>query len=150
MQKIRLDINLADNEVLNAEIDAAIEGAVKSKTREYFYQTMEKHVNETADKCLKNWTDKGWGSTTTIERMVRERVDSTIKGEISNISVSSSDITARIDKKLDRIGEIIEAEISHRIDGIGLEDYIAKIVANEVQKVLPGKVLELLVKGLKD
>lgn len=152
MQRINISIDLENNEIFAEEIEKAITGAVKAKTREYFHSTIETEVLRIADKAAEKlfkkrgtWGDKPSAIEQTIESYISEKVEKTI-GEIK---ISKADIQKEIDKKMENIEYMIAKEVAKRIEHISFEDYISGLVEKEIQKALPQKVLDLIIRGIE-
>lgn len=151
MQRINIAVDIENSQMLTEEIEKAIEGAVKAKTREAFQKTVSEEINRVVEKNLEGWTYTKWGdSKSRIQKEVEARIDDLIRECVGNITVTNGDIQNRIDEKLDLIGQKIDYAISKRLERISLEEYIAGIVADEVRKSYPEKVLQLIVKSLSE
>lgn len=80
MPRINVSIDLSNNEILTEEIDNAIKAAVKSKTREYFHQTLDEELQRIIDSTTKRWTYKGtWHSNPSKhEKAIQKQIDAQI------------------------------------------------------------------------
>lgn len=150
MPRINISVDLKSNEILLQEIDKAIEASIKSKTREYFHQTLEEELTRIADKTTEKWEYRGAcnSNPSRLDTALKEQIDGQITEQIGKIEVSNYDLQKIIDEKLKKIDEIIGYYVTKKLERLSFEDYIAELVGKEVQKVLPAKVLELLVRGV--
>ncbi len=150
MSRINLSVDLDNNDILPQEIEKAIEAAVKSKTREFFHETLEEELDRIANRTAENWKYRSsWSSKPNrLEAAIKDQIDSQIYKEIGKIEVTSYDLQKAVDDKLKRIDETIAYSVAKKLDRLSFEDYIAELVEKEVQKALPAKVLELVVRGV--
>lgn len=145
MQRITLNLDIANNKILDKELQKVIEGAAKAKARETVQDTIVKEIDRCIEKSVERWTEKPWGGAALINRRVDEKVDAAIKAAIGEITVSRQDIVKRINEKMGEIGAIIEAEAAKSVSRETIEDYIGDIVREEVRKGMSDKILDLLV-----
>lgn len=152
MQRLNLSVDLENNEILSEEIEKAIEGAVKAKTREYFHETLETELKRIADKTTEAWTHRNtWGDNPNhLESAIREQINAKIEEEIGKIDVSKSDIIKNIESKMNGIESYIKAAIERRIGNISFEGLISKMAADEVKRAIPAAVLDLMIKGARE
>lgn len=151
MQRINIAVDIENNQMLTEEIEKAIDGAVKARVRESFQKTVSEEINRVVKKNLEGWTYTKWGeSKSRIQKEVESQIDDMIRECIGSINVTGSDIQNRIDEQLDLIGQKIDYAVSKKLEKISLEEYIANIVADEVRKSYPEKVLQLIVKSLSE
>lgn len=153
MQRINISVDMESNKILEKEIEKAIEGEVKTKTRKYFHDTIEKETLRIADKATENLLKKrgAWGDKPSIiEQMIEEHIVKKVEKAIGETKISKVDIQKEVDKKIKNIENVIANEVTKKIECIDFKDYIAELVEEEIQKTLPQKVWELIVKvGLR-
>lgn len=150
MPRINVSVDLSNNDILPQEIEKAIEAAVKSKTREFFHETLEGELERIADKTADDWKYRSsWSSKPNrLEVAIKEQIDGQITEQIGKISVSGYDLEMAINDKLKKIDDTIAYAVAKKLEKISLEEHIAELVEKEVQKALPEKVLELVVRGV--
>lgn len=150
MPRINLSVDLSNNNILPQEIEKAIKAAVKSKTREFFHETLEEELERIADKTANDWKYRSsWSSKPNrLEAAIKEQIDGQITEQIGKISVSSYDLEMAINDKLKKIDDTIAYTVAKKLEKLSLEEYITELVEIEVRKALPAKVLELLVRGI--
>lgn len=150
MPRINVSVDLSNNDILPQEIEKAIEAAVKSKTREFFHETLEEELERIADKTADDWKYRSsWSSKSNrLEVAIKEQIDGQITEQIGKISVSGYDLEMAINDKLKKIDDTIAYAVAKKLENISLEEHIAELVEKEVQKALPAKVLELVVRGV--
>lgn len=150
MPRINLSVDLSNNNILPQEIEKAIKAAVKSKTREFFHETLGEELERIADKTANDWKYRSsWSSKPNrLEAAIKEQIDEQITEQIGKISVSSYDLEMAINDKLKKIDDTIAYTVAKKLEKLSLEEYITELVETEVQKALPAKVLELLVRGI--
>lgn len=146
MQRINLSVDLEENKILSREIEKAIQGVVKNKTRAYFNETLETELERVANKTTDEWINRSrWNSNKNrLEKELERQIDSKIKEEIGKIDVSSADIQKRINEQLENINNIIMRTVEEKMEKIPLEIYISDIVTKEVKRILPVRLLEFL------
>lgn len=152
MQRLNLSVDLEDNKFLSEEIEKAIEGAVKAKTREYFHKTLETELKRIADKTTESWTYRDtWGNNPNhLELAIRQQINAKIESEIGKIDISKAEIASHIESNLKRIEYYIKYAVEKKIENIPFEKWIAKMVAEEVAKDIPAAVLDLMIKGARN
>lgn len=150
MPRINLSVDLDNNNILPLEIEKAIEAAVKSKTREYFHGILEEELTRIANKTTEDWKYRSSYSSNPnrLESAIKKQVDSQITNEIGRIEVTNHDLRKAIDDKLKKIDETIAYSVAEKLGKLSFEEYITELVEKEVQKALPAKVLELVVRGV--
>lgn len=149
MPRINISVDLSNDEILSQEIEKAIEAAVKSKTREFFHETLETELARIAGKTAEDWEYRSPYNPkpNRLEAAIKKQIDGQIAEQIGKISVSSYDLEVAINGKLEKIDDTIAYVVAKKLEKLSFEDHIAELVEKEVQKALPAKVLELLVRG---
>lgn len=144
MQRINISVDMENNEILSKEIEKAIKGAVKAKTREFFNEELEEEVKRIADNTLKKWNERGYYSKETpIEKEVKSRIDAGIKEMLGEITVSRRDIDDRIEEKIKDIGSSIDYAVGVRVEKLAIKDYVKEVVVSAVRKLYPQEILRL-------
>ena len=144
MQRINISVDMKNNEILSKEIEKAIEGAVKAKTREFFNEELEEEVKRLAGNTLKKWNERGYYSKETpIEKEVKSRIDAGIKEMLGEITVSRRDIDARIEEKMKDIASSIDYAVGLRVEKLAIKDYVKEVVVSAVRKLYPQEILRL-------
>lgn len=144
MQRINISVDVENNEILSKEIEKAIEGAVKAKTREFFHEKLEDEVKRLAENTLKKWNEKGYYSKETpIEKEVKKRIDVGIMQMVGEIKVSRQDINDRIEEKMKDIASSIDYAVGLRVEKLEIKDYVKEVVVSAVRKLYPQEILRL-------
>lgn len=144
MQRINISVDMENNEILSKEIEKAIKGAVKAKTREFFNEELEEEVKRLADNTLKKWNERGYCSKKTpIEKEVKSRIDAGIKEMLGEITVSRRDIDDRIEEKMKDIASSIDYAVGVRVEKLAIKDYVKEVVVSAVRKLYPQEILRL-------
>lgn len=146
MQRINVSVDLSNNLILPEEIKRAIQGAVKAKTREFFNKSIEEELQRVANNTLRKWHDRTQWNESPLEKEVKKQIDTQVREQIGNLSVSKSDIERRIEEKIKNIGESIDYAVGLRVDRLPIKDYIAERIAVEVRKSYPEKIIKLIEK----
>lgn len=144
MQRINISVDMENNEILSKEIEKAIAGTVKAKTREFFNKELEEEVKRLADNTLKKWNERGYYSKETpIEKEVKNRIDAGIKEMLGEITVSRRDIDDRIEEKMKDIASNIDYEVGLRVEKLAIKDYVKEVAVSAVRKLYPQEILRL-------
>ena len=144
MQRINISVDMKNNEILSKEIEKAIEGAVKAKTREFFNEELEEEVKRLAGNTLKRWNERGYYSKETpIEKEVKSRIDAGIKEMLGEITVSRRDIDERIEEKMKDIASSIDYAVGLRVEKLAIKDDVKEVLVSAVRKLYPQEILRL-------
>lgn len=111
---------------------------------------LEEELERIVDNTANNWKYRSsWSSKPNrLEVAIKEQIDGQIAEQIGKISVSSHDLEMAINDKLKKIDNTIADAVAKKLEKLSLEEHIAELVEKEVQKALPAKVLELVVRGV--
>lgn len=144
MQRVNISVDMENNEILSKEIEKAIEGAVKAKTREFFHEELECEVKRLAEKTLEKWNERGYYSKETpIEREVKKRIDNGIMQMVGEIEVSRQDIADRIEEKMKDIASSVDYAVGVRVEKLAIKDYVKEVVVSAVQRLYPQEIMRL-------
>lgn len=143
MQRINLSVDMENNEILSEEIEKAIEGAVRVKTREFFNKELEEEVQRIANATLNKWNKKGYDRETPIEHEVKKMIDEGIKEKLGEIEVSRQDIENRIKEKISDIGTSIDYAVGLRVERLDINGYVKEQVVSAVRRLYPKEIMKL-------
>lgn len=145
MQRINLSVDMSDDNFLSEQIDNAIRGAVKAKTRELFNQEMEADVRRTACDELRRIVDgNSWRNSTILSQRVKDQINTQLNKIIGEIDVTKDDIDKHIERKLQTIDDKITYLVNKQLQTLSLEQYVESIVTNAVQKLYPEYIVQLI------
>lgn len=147
MQRLNIQVDLEDNEILGKEIQDAIAGAVKAKTREVFHAEIESEIKRIAVAEFERLNKKGgyYGDKDSpIEKKIKELMDQKITKVIGEINVSRSDIQQRIDEKIKNMSGSIDYAVERRVERLDIKAYIKDEVADIVRRLYPQEILRLI------
>lgn len=147
MQRLNIQVDLEDNEILGKEIQDAIAGAVKAKTREAFHTEIESEIKRIAVAEFERLNKKGgyYGDKDSpIEKKIKELMDQKITKVIGEINVSRSDIQQRIDEKIKNVSGSIDYAVERRVERLDIKAYIKDEVADIVRRLYPQEILRLI------
>lgn len=147
MQRLNIQVDLENNEILEKEIQDAIAGVVKAKTREAFHAEIESEIKRIAVAEFERLNKKGgyYGDKDSlIEKKVKELIDQEIIKALGEITVSQSDIQQRIDEKIKNVAASIDYAVSRRVERLDIKNYIKDEVADSVRRLYPQEILKLI------
>lgn len=144
MQRLNISVDIENDEILSKEIEKAIKGAVKAKTREFFNAEIKGEVKRLADNTIKEWNQKGaYSKETPIEKEVKKQIDARIKEILGEITVSRRDIDERIEEKMKDVATSIDYAVGLRVEKLAIKDYVKEVVVSAVRKLYPQEILRL-------
>lgn len=143
MQRINLSVDMENNKILSEEIEKAIEGVVRAKTREFFNNELEEEAQRIANAALDKWNKRGYDRETLIEKEIRKRIDVGIMEILGEINVSRQDIENRIKEKISDIGASIDYAVGLRVERLDINDYVKEQVVSAVRRLYPKEIMKL-------
>lgn len=141
MQRINLSIDLSDEEILGKEINAAIEGAVRGRTRDFFNKEMQEICKEKEERLKRKWEIR-WGGEDRYDRLVRQTTEKLVHKTLEKEDVK---IALQVNNALGNLNSIVKEEVAKAISCISMEE----IIREEIRKVVPTAVMEVM-KMMKD
>lgn len=148
MQRVTINIDMDNNQLLDEEFIKAIEGAAKAKARSIFSATVQEELNRLAEKQFERWNQSSRGRETRLQKAMEEAINKTIEKNIGKINVNTSIIKDKIDEKLKSVDVKIDEMIQYYFSENVFEEHIANAVVKNLAKTNPTRILELVSKGL--
>ena len=148
MQRVTINIDMDNNQLLDEEVIKAIEGAAKAKARSIFSATVQEELNRLAEKQFERWNQSSWGRETRLQKAMEEAINKAIEKNIGKINVNTSIIKDKIDEKLKSVDVKIDEMIQYYFSENVFEEHIANAVVKNLAKTNPTRILELVSKGL--
>ena len=143
MQRINISVDMDDNKILLKEIENAIEGAVKAKTREFFHENIESEIKRVSVVEFERLNKRRWDGGTLIESKVKDLLDEKITEAIGGITISSKDVNERIEEKMKDIAGSIDYAVGLRVEKLAIKDYVKEQTVAADRKLYPQEIMKM-------
>lgn len=149
MKRIALQLDLKENEVLEAEILEAVRGYAKQVAREEFDHAIRHEVDRLVDKHLNDLKDNKYSRNSQLEKMAIDTINEKVRHAISGVAVLPDHILQRVGKIGDGLEERVDMLIAKELRDFNLDAYIEKRVQEGITAKVPQAVLDLMIAGVQ-
>lgn len=145
--KATVDLEFTNGDIFDQEVIKAMRAYAKTIAREAFQSEIQEEVIDVSKTWAKRLYESRYSEPMT-DKLVREEVQSYIRGQMSNknmFDLIQATLSTKVTECQNEVREYVKAEVEKYLTSA----FIAKTIQEEIKNAIPQAVLDVLMKDTR-
>lgn len=145
--KATIDLEFTNGDIFDQEVIKAMRAYAKTIARDAFQSEIQEEVIDVSKTWAKRLYESRYSEPMT-DKLVREEVQSYIRGQMSNknmLDLIQATLSTKVTECQNEVREYVKGEVEKYLTSA----FIAKTIQEEIKNAIPQAVLDVLMKDMR-